>query len=93
MVRTEEEMWEISRNPILLRKWCRHMVVHWRVRAFKQRRLARQMTTKEGQDHWVGRANLEDAVANTVARDINTWVRTCLDPAVCTCGIAKNHCD
>jgi hypothetical protein len=90
-VYSEEEMAAIGVNPILLRRWTWRMILHWRWRACKYRRLARRMTTQEGRDHWFGQARLENAMANVVAASRNAWVRSCLEPATCTCSSTRRE--
>lgn len=84
-VYSEEELAVIGTNPILLKRWTRRMILHWRWRACKYRRLARRMTTHEGRDHWFGRARVENAMANVVASCQERWVLSCLEQATCTC--------
>lgn len=83
---TDDQLWDISRaGPVSLHRYYRHMILHWRWRACKQRMQARRLTTKEGQDHWLGRARLEDRMATSVLHNMDAMVRTTLEPAICTC--------
>jgi hypothetical protein len=96
-VLSEEELTEISRNPIELKRWYMHMVMHWRRLAHNSRKRSRHMgfnhsvrgyrkVFDDGHElmHW---ASVEDAMADIVGSDIDTWVRTTLEPAKCTCSI------
>lgn len=98
---SEQELEDISRNPVRLRAWWWHMSMHQARLARKNLKQSRATGLlhpvtnylpkfEEGYDlvHWAG---VHTGVSAVITENLDALVRSSLEPARCTCAHGLRH--